>query len=104
MPGKVTDIEIAIKKRFFKAVRFIIADFEKFEIKNISEFATKIGWTTQSMSRANNNDNFSIPDQYKYKLIIQFGVDADWLMTGRGVLVFHSEQMKSEVQKKVHKS
>lgn len=90
MPAHATDIEIGIKKRFFKAVRFVIADRDKFDIKNITEFAAKIGWVTQSMSRAQNNDNFTIPDQYKYKLIILFGVDADWLMTGRGKLVFHS--------------
>lgn len=98
MPLKCSEIDIEVKNRFFKAVRYIIADKERFGIKNITDVANRIGWPTQSMSRAQMQNNYAVPDKYKVALILIFGVDSDWLMTGRGQLRFH---VTAEVQPEI---
>lgn len=104
MPAKIDDTELQIRARWIKAERFIIADYDRFGVKNQSEFATKLGWRSNNLSRTINHPNNAIPQKYLNKIIIVFGLDPDWLMTGRGEMKFHAIQVQVSLKKIIEKA
>lgn len=95
MPVKLDNTEEMIKQRFLKAVRFIIADYDKYGIKNQSEFVAAIDWRDSNYSRAVNHEDYCIPARYLNKIVLRFGLNADWLLTGRGEMLFYNNVVVS---------
>lgn len=99
MPIKIDDIEFQIRDRFLKAKRFIIADVDRFGISNSTEFAKAIDWRISNLSRAENSPTFCIPQRYLNRIIVVFGLDSDWLITGRGEMKFHPINVQVSMKK-----
>lgn len=102
MPYKDKEVESGIKQRWFKAMRFILADIETWDIHSREEFAKVVEWEPSSLTRAEKKDNFYIPAKQQQIIILKFGVDAYWLMTGENEYRHNAWPVKSkpEVSKK----
>lgn len=104
MPAKIDDIEIQIRERWLKAMRFIIADTERFGVRDQSHFADKLGWLPNNLSRTKNHENNAIPQRYLNKIVVVFGLDPDWLITGRGEMKFHAIQVHVSIKREIIKA
>lgn len=84
MPFKDQTIETELKNRFFNAMRYIIADYDTFRIKNRSAFTKKIGWNPGNLSRAETSEDFYVPVQYMIAIVKKCNISAHWMLTGEG--------------------
>lgn len=75
----VTNAEI--KDRFFEALKYLK---EKKIIRGAATFCNKYGIDRRNIHRIKNNDNGTIKACWLTWLVLEYGVSANWLLTGRG--------------------
>lgn len=84
MPLKKDDIDLEIKQRFLSAMRYVIADLNRFGIAKRYEFANAIGWRPAALARCERTDDHYVPTKYLASIVKRFNVSAHWILTGKG--------------------
>ena len=61
-----------IKNRFLSAMRYIIADENKFGIKRRFEFANAIGWKPAALARCERTEDHYVKKDYSVHRLIEY--------------------------------
>jgi len=77
-------VNIEVKTRYFRAMRFIIADEDRYHLRSKLDFSNAIGWPQPNMYRAEKFPERGIPLRYVQAIVKMYNVDGNWLLTGEG--------------------
>lgn len=91
----VSDITVAINRRFFEALASLK---QRKDLGGVNGFCKKYGVSTGNMYTIKNQSNGAIKLDYLYFLVKDYGVSAEWLLTGDGDMFRHTSSRSEQSQ------
>lgn len=82
-----------IKTRFFEALDVLKANKV---IRGVGTFARAHGINPSNLKHLRHKENGTVNSEYLYYIIMDYGVNPKWLITGVGEMFKHDKYSKSE--------